>query len=167
MSEPEISRRCAACGASIRARAFFCPQCGKALEGADVDSAVVPATQPLNEAPVIKAEALSDTIVEGAPVKSSDQTRKLDPSRRNKGRPNRNRTKDDRSETGDGNVRADSAAGANASESNVLQRVEKLRKVSSVVLDEAAYDPSLRFILVAAALFIFFIVIVIINKIIG
>ena len=29
-------------------------------------------------------------------------------------------------------------------------RVEKLRKVSSVVIDQAAYDPSLRFLLVAA-----------------
>src|SRR5262249_54926953 len=52
-------------------------------------------------------------------------------------------------------------------EDNVLQRVEKLRKVSSVVIDEAAYDPSLRFVLVAALLFLIFLVIVIVSKIIG
>ena len=28
MSEPEIARRCVACGAAVRGRAKFCPQCG-------------------------------------------------------------------------------------------------------------------------------------------
>ena len=31
MSNPEISRRCQACGASVRATAQFCPQCGLAM----------------------------------------------------------------------------------------------------------------------------------------
>ena len=48
-----------------------------------------------------------------------------------------------------------------------LPRVEKIRRISSVVLDEAAYDPSLRFILVAAALFIIFLTILVMNKLIG
>jgi hypothetical protein len=39
--------------------------------------------------------------------------------------------------------------------------------VSSVVIDQAAYDPSLRFLLVAAALFILFIVLLIASKVIG
>ena len=46
-------------------------------------------------------------------------------------------------------------------------RVEKLKHVSSVVIDQAAYDPSLRFLLVAAALFILFIVLLILSKVIG
>ena len=50
---------------------------------------------------------------------------------------------------------------------NGLQKVEKIRRISSVVLDEAAYDPSLRFILVAAALFIIFLTILIMSKLIG
>ena len=50
---------------------------------------------------------------------------------------------------------------------SVRGRVEKIRKVSSVVIDQAAYDPSLRFLLVAAALFILFIVLVILSKVIG
>src|SRR4029078_4205630 len=33
---------------------------------------------------------------------------------------------------------------------SVRGRVEQIRKVSSVVIDQAAYDPSLRFLLVAA-----------------
>jgi predicted RNA-binding Zn-ribbon protein involved in translation (DUF1610 family) len=50
---------------------------------------------------------------------------------------------------------------------NVRERVEKIRHVSSVVIDQAAYDPSLRFILVAAALFVFFLVLLILSKAIG
>jgi hypothetical protein len=32
MSQPEISRRCLSCGASVRAGARFCPQCGAAVK---------------------------------------------------------------------------------------------------------------------------------------
>jgi hypothetical protein len=49
----------------------------------------------------------------------------------------------------------------------VKGRVEKLRHVSSVVIDQAAYDPSLRFLLVAAAFFILFLVLLILSKVIG
>jgi len=50
---------------------------------------------------------------------------------------------------------------------NVRERVEKIRHVSSVVIDQASYDPSLRFILVAAVLFGLFLVLLIISKVIG
>jgi hypothetical protein len=50
---------------------------------------------------------------------------------------------------------------------NVRERVEKIRHVSSVVIDQAAYDPSLRFILVAAGVFIIFLVLLILSKVIG
>jgi len=46
-------------------------------------------------------------------------------------------------------------------------RVQKLRHVSSVVIDQAAYDPSLRFLLVAAAMFLLFLVLLIMSKVIG
>ena len=49
----------------------------------------------------------------------------------------------------------------------VKGRVEKLQKFSSVVIDQAAYDPSLRFLLVAAAFFILFLVLLILSKVIG
>ncbi len=51
-------------------------------------------------------------------------------------------------------------------EGNVAHRVQKLRDVSSVVIDEASYDASLRFVLVAAALFILFLVILLLSKVI-
>lgn len=49
----------------------------------------------------------------------------------------------------------------------VRGRVEKLRRVSSVVIDQAAYDPSLRFILVAGALFLLFVILLILSKVLG
>jgi len=50
---------------------------------------------------------------------------------------------------------------------SVLGRVDKIRRVSSIVIDQAAYDPSLRFILVAAALFFLFLVLLIMSKVLG
>ena len=111
MSEPEIARRCTTCGASVRQRAMFCPQCGSPIPQAQ---APVAATTPL----------IPETIVESAPApKVHDE--------------------------------------------GVRGRVEKLRKVSSVVLDQAAYDPSLRFLLVAAVLFLLFLVLLILSKVLG
>ena len=51
-------------------------------------------------------------------------------------------------------------------EGDVIHRARKVREISSVVLDEAGYDPSLRFVLVAALLFVVFLVIVLLNKVI-
>lgn len=46
-------------------------------------------------------------------------------------------------------------------------RLEKIKHVSSVMIDQAAYDPSLRFLLVAAAIFVIFLLVVILSKVIG
>ena len=52
-------------------------------------------------------------------------------------------------------------------EDGVRGRVEKLRRVSSVVIDQAAYDPSVRFLLVAAGFFLLFLVLLILSKVLG
>ena len=112
MSEPEIARRCTTCGASVRQRAMFCPQCGNPTSQSQAP--VTTTTTPL----------IPETIIETAPVPK-------------------------------------------VHEDGVRGRVEKLRKVSSVVIDQAAYDPSLRFLLVAAVLFLLFLVLLILSKVIG
>ena len=91
MSEPEIARRCASCGVSVRQHAVFCPQCGN-------------------------------------PVQQVEQIMEPQPP-----------------------------------QEEVRSRVETLR----VVIDQAAYDPSLRFILVAAVLFVIFLVLLILSKVLG
>lgn len=50
---------------------------------------------------------------------------------------------------------------------NMRERVEKIKHVSSVMIDQAAYDPSLRFLLVAAVLFVLFLILLILSKVIG
>jgi len=111
MSEPEIARRCTACGMSVRQHAVFCPQCGN----------------PISQTAVTTTTAPADTIVDHTPPPAP-------PARRQDG---------------------------------VKGRVEKLRHVSSVMIDQAAYDPSLRFLLVAAAMFLLFLVLLILSKVIG
>jgi hypothetical protein len=51
-------------------------------------------------------------------------------------------------------------------EGDVMHRARSVRRMSGVVLDEAGYDPSLRFVLVAAVLFVLFLIIVFLNKVI-
>ncbi|HEX5886137.1 MAG TPA: zinc-ribbon domain-containing protein [Pyrinomonadaceae bacterium] len=104
MSEPEIARRCTACGVSVRQHAMFCPQCG-------------------------------NPIADTAPTQALDSVPRPPTPR--------------------------------PSEDGVRARVEKLQKFSSVVIDQAGYDPSLRFLLVAAALFLLFLVLLILSKVIG
>jgi hypothetical protein len=48
-----------------------------------------------------------------------------------------------------------------------VKRVERIRHVSSVVIEEASYDPSLRFVLVALGLFILFLILLVVTKLMG
>lgn len=48
-----------------------------------------------------------------------------------------------------------------------VKQVEKIRHVSSVVIEEASYDPSLRFVLVALGLFVVFVVLLVLSKVMG
>ena len=110
MSEPEIARRCSACGLSVRQRAMFCPQCGNPIDSQHATTTVTP----------------PETVIDTAATQP-----------------------------------------LTAERDGVRARVEKFRKVSSVMIDQAAYDPSLRFLLVAAALILLFLVLLILSKVIG
>jgi hypothetical protein len=59
------------------------------------------------------------------------------------------------------------AARAEALRARAGERVERLREVSVVVFDEAHDDPALRFVLVAAALFVVFLLILIFSHFLG
>ena len=119
MSEPEIARRCVGCGVSVRERAMFCPQCGRAIPEHPSDTTNI---------------AAAETIIDNAPP---------------------------------GTPAAAPVAVHRPTDHSVKARVEHIRKVSSVMIDQAAYDPSLRFLLVAAAFFILFLVLLIASKVIG
>ena len=161
MPEPEISRRCTSCGASIRDKAFFCPQCGLPLQGgSENETAALHDTHDivrdvtLTEADFqAQPQPKSTPVVVAPPLQPPLPVKPKKQSQRAKG------------EVGARIQRAtDKARGV---EENVAQRVQKFREISSVVIDEAGYDPSLRFVLVAAILFVLFVLIVILNKFIA
>ena len=59
-----------------------------------------------------------------------------------------------------------STAARGALEDNV-KRVEKIHHVSTAMFEEAHYDPSLRFVLVALGLFVISIILLVLSKVMG
>jgi hypothetical protein len=141
---PEISHRCSSCGASVREPAMFCPDCGKPLSK--------PAGQP---EPQIVAEASAPEIVKAPADKSVAKISQTEPV-----------SKAGTYEKAREGLHRASTATRGALADNV-KRVDKIRHVSSVVLEEATYDPSLRFVLVALAIFVVFLVLLLLSKVMG
>jgi hypothetical protein len=176
MADPEIARRCRFCGAAIRVRGFFCPQCGRptspsdesgderateteevfeapktvsmdlsGLPTADLfnpqsagDAATVP-LRPPNTPELTAFEEQRDTamLADTVAIRAPQLTQPEDGSR----------SRQVRETLGD-----------------VKKGFDKVREISTVMLDEASYDPSARFVLVAAILFILFLVILILSE---
>lgn len=59
------------------------------------------------------------------------------------------------------------AVARDAAQGKIAPRVEKLRQASNVMLEEASYDPSLRFVLVAVAIFLLSLLILLLNHLLG
>jgi hypothetical protein len=140
MSEPEIARRCVACGVTVRERAMYCPQCGN------------PIPQHQSETTNISA---ADTMIDNAPSETQAGLAMTQPLSAVAPPPVESKPK------------PAPATIPIPTDHSVRGRVEHIRKVSSVVIDQAAYDPSLRFLLIAAAFFILFLVLLIASKVIG
>ncbi|HKO59844.1 MAG TPA: zinc-ribbon domain-containing protein [Pyrinomonadaceae bacterium] len=165
MAEPEIFRRCSFCGASIRDNAFFCPQCGLQLRrGNEDETAALHDTQDIaRDVTLTEADFQARLPIEpkSPPVTPPPPVQVAPPPEVPTAKP----AKRAKVEVGARIQRAtDKARGV---EENVGKRVQKFREISSVVIDEAGYDPSLRFVLVAVILFILFVLIVLLNKFIG
>lgn len=151
MTEPEIARRCPSCGLSIRVRSSFCPQCGKALEprqnqtGSPKDAAArIPDTGPVAEFNADSPGSPANVVAGPSPAVPRKPPRQATVGMlHHAGSVKREGDKDD-----------------------LRPRVEKVRHISSVVLDEAAYDASLRFVLVAAVLFILFLALLLLSELI-
>ena len=176
--QPEISRRCNSCGASTPEGSMFCPECGQPLgegpgatdthkvaeqktpgESSAVASAAGSDASPAGEAqPSAPAPAQPPAQVETAgsdpkpEIKTEDQT----VSSANPTRVERTREK----------LQHASSVARGAIEQNV-KRADKIRHVSSAMLEEASYDPSLRFVLVALGVFIVFLLLLLLSKVMG
>lgn len=160
MSEPVIARRCPTCGATIREAALFCPQCGKGLPQRKSGQPNADGAAPAREIISKNTIPLDGTDLESQP-RSMANTVAIEKTE---------------TPTASANPRARGTVGAKIHrattlardvEGDIIHRVQKVREISSVVLDEAGDDPSLRFVLVAAGLFLLFLIIVVLNKLIS
>lgn len=161
MSEPTISRRCPTCHVSIREAAFFCPQCGNKIDR--------PAGNQTNTTSVHETEDVHDTedvhqTEDVIPVEPQPADSSVSQASDSTAAGEAKKTAAPRSKGAVGSKIQQVTNKARNVEGDMLQRVQKIRNISNVVIDEASYDPSLRFVLVAAALFIVFLLIVLLNK---
>jgi hypothetical protein len=181
--EPEIARRCGYCGAAVRGRARFCPQCGQTM-----------GEQTMSEAPTLNrrpasadGEAQASDLPTTAERIARELNERLPPETRDAFLPPAaNET--DTPVTRDAvlpsapaahearapvtrdvilppndSVPAHDASRAATMRERAGERVGRLREASVVVLDEAQDDPALRFVLVAAALFVIFLLILLFS----
>ena len=146
---------------------MFCPECGKPLVPAatvtEPDAAVLPSalTPPADAEPVAVQEtekpapSLESALVAANPETAADKPVKPDESGPHGAR--------ERTRAG---LHRASTVARGAIEDNV-KRVEKIHHVSTAMIEEAHYDPSLRFVLVALGLFAVFIILLVLSKVMG
>jgi len=194
MFEPEIDRRCMSCGASVRKQAAFCPQCGQMLdqpneepdESDQTEAEVIEAQathlstddgdhdnqEQVNHSSTIQ-EAVAATeplIVQRPEGDGTEPSVTADEASGYKTQPlfaNRTLANASVASLAESKLKRSSTDAATKSDQRVLTRVDRIRKVSSVMIDQAAYDPSLRFLLVAGALFVLFVILMILSKVLG
>ena len=185
--QPEISHRCESCGAAIREQAIFCPECGHALaqaKAASTPSGIerAPATVAAESAEVESSAAPLETekaaaVHDQLPAKSdpdpapakSDGPAEQSHQTTHQTAPQTAGKPGTYGKARDSLHRAGSAATSvarHALDDNV-KRVEKIRHVSSAMIEQSSYDPSLRFVLVALGLFVVFLVLLLLSKVMG
>ncbi len=163
---PEIIHRCGSCGVAVRERdALFCPECGKPLAGTKEESTTdgTPAEAPKesdasdDKQSVHGLDALnrSSNIGQAAPTSVHSEPVRTATTERHGARERTRET-----------LHRASTAARGAIERPVKQ-VEKIHHVSTVMLEEAHYDPSLRFVLVAVGLFVLFVILLVLSKVMG
>jgi hypothetical protein len=167
--QPEISTRCSSCGAAVRAPAIFCPECGKpmmpAARPAEPTAAAeipVPALTPATQAEPFAAPTQSKPETVGLTRPAADGETRAN----NADRPAEPAAPHGARERAREGLHRASSVARGAIEDNV-KRVEKIHHVSTAMIEEAHYDSSLRFVLVALGLFVVFIILLILSKVMG
>lgn len=180
MAEPEISRRCHFCGASLRVRGMYCQQCGNLTTDSPSDTHRLersPETEEVMSAPETVSVDLSTLptaeLANGYSADASD-TVPLQPQTNDPHVPlwdSHAKTAPITSSSASRQSATTPLAGASAARTVIEERLEdakkgleKVREISTVMLDEASYDPSARFVLVAAVLFVLFLIILIMSE---
>jgi uncharacterized Zn finger protein (UPF0148 family) len=148
---PEISHRCSSCGAAVRERdALFCPECGKTLKD-NPQQGSPPDTPAAEDARAAKSEPVNESPApEKVEAGASGHPQRLGKTRETLHR-----------------ASAAASAAARGVIEEPVKRVEKIRHASTHVIEEASYDPSLRFVLVALGLFVVFLILLVLSKVMG
>jgi len=161
---PEILHRCESCGAIIREAAMFCPECGKPLavtKQEEPDLNAEASAPPSTDAAASTSEqsmassGVEEHLANADQAKADSEPVKAVTSERHGARERTRET-----------LHRASTAARGAIERPVKQ-VERIHHVSTVVLEEAHYDPSLRFALVALGLFVLFVILLVLSKVMG
>ncbi|MBV9924466.1 MAG: zinc ribbon domain-containing protein [Acidobacteria bacterium] len=165
MSLPEISRRCLSCGAAVRAGARFCPQCGEPFseeaeaQGAEAPRAAVPPTGEHARPAASQPPATKDWT---PPTKESAASGPMPaPAAAEPAPPPVGEPAAASEEAAPAAADANEAGRAGDLRGRVARvregtkaRVGRMREEAIVVLEETPDDSGLRFVVVAAALFI-------------
>ena len=149
---------------------MFCPECGKPLavtkqEGPDLNNQT--SAPPATDEASATSEKSTPSLENENQAASTEQTIAIDAAK-----PDNEPVKAAISERHGARERTRetlhraSTAARGAIERPVKQ-VEKIHHVSTVMLEEAHYDPSLRFVLVALGLFILFVILLVLSKVMG
>ena len=145
---------------------MFCPECGKPLTPvASSTELTATAEEPAQPVADTKTEGVADQeaqipppapAVLGEPERAPNKSAK--PAEPEAPHGARERTRE--------RLHRASSVARGAFEDNV-KRVEKIHHVSTAMIEEAHYDSSLRFVLVALGLFVVFIVLLVLSKVMG
>jgi hypothetical protein len=141
---------------------MFCPECGKALaeSAPETKDAETRASVAVSHHPAVKTPGVAEQLEnKTAEPKSNKKKARTANGPEDRGRHTaRERTRE--------TLHRASNVARGAIEDNV-KRVEKIHHVSTVMLEEATYDPSLRFVLVALGLFVIFVILLVVSKVMG
>ena len=177
--QPEISHRCPSCGVSVRDRdALFCPECGKPLAEKSAEPTAAESNESVSSPPESEENENPEANPDSAPVSAVDEPSSSVQPVMAETAAVTTIPKDDDSEapvhrrgekTRERLHRAsDIARGVTRGViEEPVKRVEKIRHASNVVIEEASYDPSLRFVLVALGLFVVFVILLVLSKVMG
>jgi hypothetical protein len=179
MVDPEIARRCRWCGASIRMRGLFCPQCGKPTSGPAPDASsndpameteevfLAPETVSVDLPSLPTSDLAEDAFRAAETVPLQPLVSDVENSGMRQPEPATTRfpvNKNYSPARGSAEERVPLRSGHEAPGGDVKKGLGKVREISTVMLEEASYDPSARFVLVAAVLFVLFLVILILSE---
>jgi len=138
---------------------MFCPECGKPLSAATENSPNGREARPADASPSVSKQIAND------PADDDKDASALSLADKEAAKSDTRERYHPVEKTRETLHRASSAA-RGAIEDNV-KRVEKIHHVSTVMLEEASTDPSLRFVLVALALFVVFVILLVLSKVMG